>query len=84
MTSDNDGDHAEFMDVDDVARRLKVTKATVYEIISLGKLRCFRIGARRGTIRVSEQQLREFLGQNETGEKRPAPRPVPVKLKHLS
>ena len=34
-----------------------------------------RIGKGRGTWRVSEEQMREFLERNENGEPRPAPKP---------
>ncbi len=71
--------------VKEVAARLKVSVATVYNLVAQGKLACHRIGTGRGAVRVSEDQLRSFLERTEqktagAEPRRPAPR---VKLNHL-
>jgi excisionase family DNA binding protein len=69
------------MRVRDVAERLEVSVATVYAMVARGKLRCTRVGAGRGVIRISEDQLAEFLRANEPSEaQQPANR---TSLKHL-
>ena len=47
--------------VAEVASRLRVSCSTVYSLIEAGHLRCYRIGLKRGTIRVTEDQLKVFL-----------------------
>jgi excisionase family DNA binding protein len=64
-----------------LAERLACSPATVYSLIAGGKLSCYRIGTTgRGAIRVSDEQLAEFLGNAEPKANPPAPR---VRLKHL-
>lgn len=67
------------LSVKQVARQLAVSSKTVYLLISQGLLKCHRIGSGRGTIRVSRQQLDEYLARSETT--RELPRTVP--LRHL-
>ncbi len=70
--------------VNEVAVKLNVSRATVYNAVESGDLPHHRIGQGRGTIRISEEQLKRFLERNEMGRVdtlRPAP---VVKLKHLS
>ncbi|WP_146599765.1 helix-turn-helix domain-containing protein [Novipirellula aureliae] len=47
--------------VNEVADRLNVAPSTVYGLLSQGRLKCYRIGLGRGTIRVSEDELARFL-----------------------
>lgn len=75
------------MKVADVAARLEVNPTTVYDLISSGQLRCYRIGEGRGTIHITEEQLAEFL---HAAKNKPAPAATPSappialpKLKHL-
>jgi excisionase family DNA binding protein len=64
------------------AQRLEVSASTVYALVASGKLRCSRIGLGRGVIRISEDQLNDYLLSAE-----PSPPPTtpvrPMKLKHL-
>jgi excisionase family DNA binding protein len=73
------------MDVGETSERLEVSKATVYALVASGKLRCSRIGVGRGVIRISEEQLAEYLRGAETKavDRSTAPAPPPFKLKHL-
>jgi|FLYL01.1.fsa_nt_gi excisionase family DNA binding protein len=57
--------------VSEVASRLSLSPSKVYELVEKGKLPHYRIG---GSIRVSEEQLSEFLNEAER-------RPVPVERK---
>jgi excisionase family DNA binding protein len=54
--------------VREVAKRLNVSPSCVYGLISAGKLKCHRIGLARGTIRVSEEALGEFLTKTQITE----------------
>jgi excisionase family DNA binding protein len=49
------------MTVKAAAERLEVSASLVYLLISKGKLQATRHGIGRGTIRVSEQQLAQYL-----------------------
>jgi excisionase family DNA binding protein len=69
------------MRVREAAARLEVSTATVYALVASGKLRCCRVGVGRGVIRISEDQLADFLRAGETSN---APPPaVHFRLKHL-
>lgn len=71
------------MRVREVAERLEVSAATVYALVASGRLRCCRVGMGRGCIRVSAEQLAEYLAGAEPKASMP---PAPVrhpKLKHL-
>lgn len=64
------------MRVREVAERLEVAQSTIYLLIAAGKLRATRHGLGRGTIRISEEQLAQYLdGANG--------KPVREQLKHL-
>ncbi len=49
------------MRVRDVARALDVSPSLVYALLTSGKLRGTRHGLGRGTWRVSDEQLRDYL-----------------------
>jgi excisionase family DNA binding protein len=71
--------------VREVARRLEISISLTYKLIDSGKLRCRRHGLGRGVIRVSEDQLADYLASAES-EKRPSQSEPPtprVRLKHL-
>jgi excisionase family DNA binding protein len=68
--------------VRDVAGQLEVSTSTVYALIAAGKLRCSRIGLGRGVIRISEEQLAEYLRAAEPRVAPPAPAPR-LRLRHL-
>lgn len=49
------------MRVKDAAKRLEVSSSLIYQLIAEGKLQAARHGIGRGTIRISEEQLAEYL-----------------------
>lgn len=66
------------MRVKEVAERLEVGVGTVYALVGAGRLKCVRVGLGRGTIRITEDQLAEFMAGATTGPKvqvMPTPRP---------
>ncbi len=67
-----------------VAEMLDIHAATVYQLVSAGKLHCCRIGPRQGAIRITQEQIDEYLASVET---RPLTVPAPVthrlKASHL-
>ena len=72
--------------VQQVAERLQVSPSCVYQLIESARLPHHRSGNRRGTIRVSEDDLAAFLHtcrQDSQDQKQPEPRPRRSKLKHL-
>ncbi len=69
--------------VRDTADRLNVSRNCVYQLVEAGKLPCHRIGIGRGAIRISEEDIRQFL-ESCRQEKHEEPRKAPRrKLKHL-
>jgi excisionase family DNA binding protein len=70
------------MRVKEVAKRLDVSGGSVYGLIAAGKLKCYRVGLGRGCIRVSEEQLAEYLRAAESAPLA-APPARPIRLKHL-
>jgi excisionase family DNA binding protein len=74
------------LSVKQVAARLNVSAATVYSLCDSGELPHRRIGVGRGCIRVTEEDLQEYLDRKRVGgrkEEPPAPKPAPVRLRHL-
>jgi excisionase family DNA binding protein len=66
--------------VDDVARQLKLSRSKIYGLIAQGKLPVHRLPA----IRVSQQDLHEFLAGCRSHRSQPSDSKVlPVRLKHL-
>lgn len=47
--------------VKEASRRLRVSTATVYQLCANGSLPHVRIGIRRGTIRITEHDLDDFV-----------------------
>lgn len=72
------------MTVKQAAERLEVSPATVYALVSAGKLRCYRVGMGRGRIRIANEHIAEYLDEVETISVRPTPptEPRPI-LKHI-
>ncbi|MCY2967400.1 MAG: helix-turn-helix domain-containing protein [Planctomycetota bacterium] len=67
-----------------LAERLNVSLSTVYGLIETGKIACHRIGRGRGAVRVSEEDLADYLASCRNAEKNQTKPPRPrVKLKHL-
>ncbi|MFO0905783.1 MAG: helix-turn-helix domain-containing protein [Pirellulales bacterium] len=70
------------MTVQEVARRLNISRSKAYQMVDSGALPHFRIG---GSVRVAEEQLAEYLESVRQG---PRERAAPVRrtrstLKHL-
>jgi excisionase family DNA binding protein len=71
----------EFYSTAEAAEKLGVSASTVYGLVASGKLKHSRVGVRRGVIRISEEQLAEYL---QTAEPLKVQLPAsPVRLKHL-
>jgi len=47
--------------VEQAADQLQVSKSIVYSLIEAGKIACHRIGLGRGTIRMSQDDLDQYL-----------------------
>jgi excisionase family DNA binding protein len=71
------------VNVKQAAQRLEVSAATVYALVACGKLRCVRVGVGRGTIRILDEHIAEFLAGAEP-EIQPPPAPAQrVRLRHI-
>jgi excisionase family DNA binding protein len=71
--------------VREVAARLRVSLASVYDLIKKGKLAAHRVGNHGGAIRVSEQSLLDYLGRSVhvTASSLESPPPRVQNLKHI-
>jgi excisionase family DNA binding protein len=61
------------LSVKQAAERLNVKESTIYAAVEQGLLRCYRIRTRpgsRGTIRISEEQLLDYLQGPQPGRKK--------------
>jgi hypothetical protein len=69
-----------------IAEHLDIAPATVYLLCAQKRLGHVRIGAGRGTIRISEQHLADYLADAAVRTRKPAPPPrtKKPKLKHLT
>jgi excisionase family DNA binding protein len=72
------------MNVRQVASRLEVSIATIYSLIASGRLRHYRIGNGRGVVRVSEEQLADYLKSSEPTVMPTSVYPPRIRLKHLN
>jgi excisionase family DNA binding protein len=54
--------------VNDVAAMLKVSRSTVYNAIESGALPHHRFGKGRGAIRISDEQLQQYLSNTKVAE----------------
>ena len=64
------------MTVKAAATRLEVSQSTIYALVAAGKLKAHRIGLGRGCVRISDQQLADYLAA--------ASRPDPPRFRHVS
>jgi excisionase family DNA binding protein len=71
------------MTVREAAERLGVSAQTVYQLCAARKLRHVRIGLGRGTVRISEEAIAEYLRRAEGApDAAPAP-PRRAAFKHV-
>ena len=54
--------------VNEIATKLKISRSSVYNAIETGDLPHHRFGAGRGTIRISEEQLQQYLERTRVEE----------------
>jgi excisionase family DNA binding protein len=75
------------LSVQQVASRLGISRGSVYELVKTRRLAAHRVGSGRGTIRISEGDLRDYLGRCRTGGEEVRERLVGVPsrraLKHI-
>lgn len=69
--------------VHDVAQRLNVSVACVYALVASNELPHVRIGTRRGTIRISEDDLEVFINARRRATPPSSRSPACSPLKHL-
>jgi len=69
----------------EVAEWLRVSRTTVYQLVDSGVLVAHRIGAGRGALRVSEDDLEDYLARvrQEKPTAASAPKPPARRLRHL-
>ena len=73
------------LSVNEVAGRIGVSVACIYGLVASKELACYRVGQRRGVIRISQEQLQAYLNKGTApvpATIAPAPQPK-VNLKHL-
>lgn len=65
-----------FLKIKEAAERLNVSSATLYHLCAEEKVRHIRVGSGRGTIRIDESALDEFIqGATVQPEESPSPSP---------
>ena len=70
--------------VEDVAEMLSVAVSTVYEMVSKGEIPGFRLGPRKGAIRIEEADVIGYLESCKVGKKQPERKPRRIKSRHFS
>ena len=69
--------------VREVAKVLQVSIASVYAIVAEGRIACHRVGTGRGSIRIEEKDLDDYLLACRTERAEKAPPPSRPRLKHI-
>jgi excisionase family DNA binding protein len=84
LTKIGKGHHVRYFNVQQVAEQLAVAPTTVYALCQQKLIPHVRVGTGRGAIRISEEGLAQYLAGASVQPAVPAaPKPPPVKLKHL-
>jgi excisionase family DNA binding protein len=63
------GTHGALLGVRDVARRLDVSKATVYRLVATGELPAIRFGGIGTSVRVAEATLERWISDHQSTPK---------------
>ena len=69
--------------VKQAAERLKCSSALVYQLCAERRLAHVRLGLGRGTIRIREDDLDQFVNNKTVQPNEAAPKLPPMKFKHL-
>jgi len=69
--------------VREAAEILRVSLSLVYQLVETRKLACHRIGGRRGAIRISEDDIQDYLAACRYDRQEQSPEPPRPRLKHL-
>ena len=72
---------ADLMTVAEVAARLRVGLRTIYSLCESGELACYRIGSERGTIRITWDDVEQYLSRVRSGRAARAKREKVPELK---
>lgn len=65
LKSSNEAKLPTFFTVNEVAARLKISKALIYQLVEAQSIPCSRFGAGRGTIRFSEHDIQTMVDQSK-------------------
>jgi excisionase family DNA binding protein len=49
------------LDIEEVAEKLRVSQSTVRSLVRSGKLHAYRIGAKRGRLRVKQEDVARYI-----------------------
>jgi excisionase family DNA binding protein len=63
----------QLLTVADVAERLKCSGSFVYGLLKSGEMKHYVLGKGQGGVRISEEQLQDYLKRRERGGEGPAP-----------
>jgi len=53
------------LDIEEVAEKLRVSQSTVRSLVRSGKLRAYRIGAKRGRLRFKQEDVCTYVGSTQ-------------------
>ena len=82
-SSERENLHSRLLTVREAAALLNVSSSLIYHLIDSRKLACHRIGARRGTIRIREEDLDEYLFACRSDRIDETPRASVPRLRHI-
>lgn len=78
-------DSSPLLTVKELAEQLRISVATAYVLLKQGRIASFRIGGRRGAIRVRPSDLEAYLQSTlqQVRQTDQMQKPVRIRLKHL-
>jgi excisionase family DNA binding protein len=83
-TGEQTSDEQDLLTVSEVARLLRVSQNCVYELVAKGKVPAYRVGARRGTIRIKRDHVHAYLEASRVVNAEPKVHLARPRLKHLT
>lgn len=76
-------DRSEFLTIKEFAELVGISLSSAYQAVHSGELSTYRLGARKGAIRIARNDVQAYLDHRRVETTRSQPKSPPRALKHL-